>query len=67
MHYNWESQRLLMNTGEWLMFTLNSGMLLKNNERWGDDIENRYQEGQVVWSKEKLRQIQNIEVDDLVS
>lgn len=49
------------------MFTLNSGMLLKNNERWGDDIDNRQQEGQVVWSEEKLRKIQNIEADDLVS
>lgn len=48
------------------MFTLNSGMLLKNNERWGDDIDNRQQEGQVVWSEEKLRKIQNIEADDLV-
>lgn len=42
-------------------------MLLKNNERWGDDIGNRKQEGQVVWSEEKLRKIQNIEADDLVS
>lgn len=65
MHYIWESQTLLMNTGEWLMFTLNSGPLLKNNERWGDDVDNRYQEGQVVWSEEKLRKIKNIEADDL--
>ena len=49
------------------MFTLNSGMLLKNNERRGDDIDNRQQEGQVVWSEEKLRKIQNFEADDLVS
>lgn len=65
MHYIWESQTLLTNTGEWFMLTLNSGTLLKNNERWGDDIDNRYQEGQVVWSEEKLRKIKNIEADDL--
>lgn len=49
------------------MFTLNSGTLLKNNERSGDDTDNRYQEGQVVWGEEKLRKIKNIEADDLVS
>lgn len=48
------------------MFTLNSGTLLKNNERSGDDTDNRYQEGQVVWSEEKLRKIKKIEADDLV-
>lgn len=48
------------------MFTLNSGTLLKNNGRSGDDTDNRYQEGQVVWSEEKLRKIKNIEADDLV-